>query len=261
MLKKLCSLRKESGGQVQAIRVLISAVIMLVVGIIVISRVFIGVPLTGTTTYTDHTLLNTGFTENTALKLNSWDNRVENGGVVTDGGDYVLCSTTENDTVRDNVILTQALTISGNYTGTTSAHLVFKYRMINDNGADNVHVKAYLDDGENNLIYTSDNLRENQASYVSVNEDVSDYITATGVYRVYIRVEMKGIMQTNIQVGIDDANLAVRTNYVYIDPDAQNAYDNTRTMAWVAIGLMSIGILMLGAMTIMSFMGGTKGKV
>ena len=40
------------------------------------------------------------------------------------------------------------------------------------------------------------------------------------------------------------------------DAEALDAYNNTKTMAWVAIGLMSIGILMLGAMTIMSFMGG-----
>lgn len=40
------------------------------------------------------------------------------------------------------------------------------------------------------------------------------------------------------------------------DAEALDAYNNTKAMAWVAIGLMSVGILLLGALIIMSFMGG-----
>lgn len=106
----------------------------------------------------------------------------------------------------------QSLTVSSLHDGVNSATIVAKFRLYDNENLATFTARVYLDNGtDNNVIWESTSI-ENSASYTSIENDVSSYITATGTY--YIRLWENAVVTDNANIIVywDDASLGITTH-------------------------------------------------
>lgn len=245
----------EQRGQIQ---VAIAMIVALAIGVIVVGYLFSAMELPKTTTYTTYTTTNPAFTSNAT----GWDNYVESNAVNDwNSGGYITTTVTDNLDVYENGIWSQALSVASIYDGVTSATLSFKYRIIDNDNLSAIGLAVYLDNGtDNNLIWVSTSTAESE-SWTTQENNVASVVTAAGTYTVYLRAEIKPDTTeaaSNIVVGFDDASLSVVASETAVDAAAKSAYDNIQAFSWIAMTLMSLGIIIFGAMVVLSYVRGGR---
>jgi hypothetical protein len=253
--------RFDERGQAGAITAQLTLIISLLVAVIVVYQLFIA--RVGPTTerfivgHRDYATVNPAFTDNAAR----WDNRVEDNAVnAWNPLGFVTVTTTDNDAITDNGIWSQGITVAA-FDNVVSARTTFRFRVIDNLGRSSIVVRALLNATE--LFRAT--LVENTAVWTTVDNNVAPFITVGGTYTLHLRAELLGAgPSVNLQVGFDDARLAVRTSARNVPnpdfcADALEAYNNVVTLSWAGIGLMAVAIIILAASVIIGVVRGFGG--
>jgi len=169
----------------------------------------------GRTIFPDETL-NSDFSDNTGNVPDNWENTVTDNSIAT--YENVSGNWVASDNVGDNGTCEwyQALTVSDLHDGVSSATILAKYQLSDNHNLENLQIRVVLDDGtDNNVILLVDNTLHvsDNSTWYTVDNDVADYITATGTYylRLWDNTERGSPAANHISVRWDNASLTVNT--------------------------------------------------
>jgi hypothetical protein len=200
------------------------SIVMLIIALVVglsmtplIVSLINAAPLSQTTNQTG----NPSFTDNTGANANYWDNSVQGQAVASldTTNHWFTMTSTDNSTANiDNGILKQALVFSTSYDTLVSAKTTFTYRVYDNDNANSIVVRVYLDNGTDNITLYVENVTLNKSSsWTTVENNVATYFKGAGTYTLWIRVEMNGKgpgesgKGTNCVVNFDNASLTIVT--------------------------------------------------
>ena len=247
-------LRLKQHGQATAVTLNLTLIISLLVAIIVVYQIFIATPLTAQTFNYSYGLLNTDFSDNTGNVPDDWDN------VVTDNRLAYLDTT--NNWIYENgdngtVYWHQDLTVSNLYDGVTSATISARFKLGDNTGLTNLTARVYLENASNdNITIWETTSKDNSTGWISIDNNVTPYITATGTYTLFLWENVLTGGANNVYTFWDDTNLSVLVQDNYIDPDAQAARNNLVALSWAGIGLMAVAIVIIAAAMILAIVRG-----
>jgi len=201
--------------------------------------------------------------ENTASVPDNWDNTIEpvlssiTSNAWNSSG-YVTTTRTDNGDNIENGVFYQSLTISTTRDGISSATTSFSYRVIDNENAGSINIVARLGNGLDNFTLFDENVTGSEsASWTSVDNDVSDNITTTGTYTLWLRAEINpahgnagavGNDASSCIVGFDDASISVST---YGMGYSENAIGEVEEKGATVFSLLSIlAIVIVAALII-----------
>lgn len=159
--------------------------------------------------YTTYQTLNSGFADNDTENCPAyWDNvTTDNRQINWDQPNERVWDNGDNGTSS----WYQVLTVSSLSDGLYSATIKAKYRLYENSGMDNITAWVYLDDGtDNHLIWESTD-NENTLTYISIENNISSYITAAGTYYIRFGENVSVPGDNDIITYWDDASLVVVT--------------------------------------------------
>jgi len=258
-MQRLLPIKTDSRGQVAMVGTSLTLIISLIIGIIILNEMFLSTEASlGTTTYNSYATKNSGFTDNDSENCPAyWDNSSSTRAQWNQASGYVY-DNADNSTVT----WYQSLTID-TFTTVTSATINAKFRLYdNDNLTDFLAQVILERNATDNVVIWQSTSTDNSLSYTSIENGVKSYITASGTYRIILLDNGTGggpASGNTIETRWDDASLTASTSIHTIDADTQAAYDKTRAFAWVGIGLMSLAIIILAAVTILGIVRGGLG--
>lgn len=248
----------------------IGIIVSLMLACVIVYNVGIAVKPEEAYDYTTTQLLNTNFSENTSPTVPShWDNSRQGTVAVNEWDNanfWITVTSTENDTTTiDNGYFKQSLTML-DFDTLTSATTTFSFMVYDNDNAQSMMVRVILNDGVDNHTIFSDNVTQQEsAAWTTVENDVSDYVTGSGTYTLFLRAELIGKSASwgtaNLVVRFDDANLTIDSGtYTAEYLDAVTHGENIWALSWAGIGLMSVAIVIIAAMTILRVVRGGLGS-
>lgn len=159
--------------------------------------------------YTTYQTLNSGFTDNddencpaywdnvvTVNRLANWSQPDER---VWDNGDDGTSS------------WYQSVAVASLSDGVSSATIKAKFRLYENTGLTDFVAWVYLDNSTDNILIWESTSIENTLTYISIENSVSDNITAAGTYCIHIGENVTTAANENIITYWDDASLTVVT--------------------------------------------------
>lgn len=184
---------------------------------------------------TTYETLNYSFSDNTGDVPDNWENQTEPliSDYITNAwntGGYVTVTRTDNSDNYENGVWFQRLTLASVHRGVDSATVSFKYRVIDNENVGSMSVVVWLDSGagsENFVLYNENVTADESASWISVENTVTDNIAGVGTYAIWLRAELNAVNNygegASAILGWDDARLSV------------SVYDLRYSGTWLAL--------------------------
>jgi len=201
---------------------IVKIIVALIVGLVMIP-ILISLVNSSTLSQTTHQTLNSTFADNdTPYRPTYWDNAVNNQATDNwNSAGYVDVESIDNSTTNvDNGTWYQSVTFSAGYDELISAVSTFNFRVIDNDNAQSIVVRATLWNGTDNTVLFYENVTAlKSSSWTTVENDIGSHITGAGTYTLYIDAEMNGKgpgtnligNKPNLFVGFDDASLTIVT--------------------------------------------------
>lgn len=184
-------------------RTLLKVAVGIIFGLAILPALGVLVSGAQTYTYTTYQTLNTGFSENTVDVPDNWDNIVTDNRVAYWSTNNYIYENGDNGTVYWH----QSLAVTDLSDGVSSATIVAKFRLKDNDALTSFTARVLLDNGTDNIVIWESTSTENSASYTSIENNVSSYITATGTYYIRLFDNVAVTNDNNIEVRWDDVSL------------------------------------------------------
>lgn len=245
------------------VMLLVVAPVALAIGAVVTFETTGAIDTESSRDYTTNQTLNSALSDNTGNVPDNWENGTEPelSYSITNSwnaaGDLRVTRTDNGDNM-ENGIWYQSLTLASTRDGISSATVSFEYRVIDNENAGSIVIIALLGDGSDNFTLFEENVTGSEsASWTTIENDVSDNITTTGTYTLWLRAEINPVHAdsgidadgSSIIVGFDDASINVQTYGMgYIE----NVVSDVETQSGTGFSIGSLLPLVIAAVALIT---------